>query len=332
MARKRGNKWQGDVKIGSKRFRKAFDNERAAVAWETQMQAADANGLTPEQVETEGTLAGFLDAHFETLWGDGKSVRHMQVMKTVIVSELGADTMLSELTPRRIAMFVSVLKQKGNANATINRKLSFLSKLLKFAHRLQVISEVPVIDKLRESQGRTRFLSRDEEAQALGTLKAWGLDLTHDLVAFLLYTGCRRGEALKLTWRDITDALTRATFWDTKSGEARTVPLVGPAKEAVLTRAALVQHRPNPNAKVFDIPPKTLHGHWERLRTHMGLEDDPQFVLHMLRHTCASRMVQGGVDLRRIQQWMGHKSIQTTLRYAHLAPKDLDVAAAALTA
>ena len=93
-----------------------------------------------------------------------------------------------------------------------------------------------------------------------------------------------------------------------------------------------VSSQVKPKGLVFDISIKQLQGHWDRLRTHMELEDDPQFVLHMLRHTCASRMVQGGVDLRRIQQWMGHKSITTTLRYAHLAPKDLDLAAAALVA
>ena len=331
MARKRGNKWQGDAKIGSKRLRRSFDSEREALAWELQMQAADDNGLTPAQAEAEGTLGGFLEAHFETLWGDSKSVRHMAVMRGVIIKELGAETLLSEITDRRISTFVSSLKRGGNANGTINRKLSFLSKLLKYAHRLQVIPKVPTIDKLRESKGRTRFLSRDEEATVLGTLKAWGLDVTHDLIAFLLYTGCRRGEALKLTWGDVAN--NRVSFWDTKSGGSRTIPLVGPSKDAVDARLNAAEGRSvHPKGKVFDITEGQLEGHWSRLRAHMGMDDDPQFVLHMLRHTCASRMVQGGVDLRRVQQWMGHESITTTLRYAHLAPKDLDIAAAALVA
>ena len=40
-------------------------------------------------------------------------------------------------------------------------------------------------------------------------------------------------------------------------------------------------------------------------------------------HTCVSRLVQRGVGLKVVQQWMGHKSIQITLRYAHLAPSNL---------
>ncbi|MGN6551815.1 MAG: tyrosine-type recombinase/integrase, partial [Pararhizobium sp.] len=51
-----------------------------------------------------------------------------------------------------------------------------------------------------------------------------------------------------------------------------------------------------------------------------------------LRHTCASRLVQAGIDLRRVQTFLGHQTIQMTLRYAHLATNDLAQCAAALDA
>ncbi|MGB1611160.1 MAG: tyrosine-type recombinase/integrase, partial [Flavobacteriaceae bacterium] len=47
---------------------------------------------------------------------------------------------------------------------------------------------------------------------------------------------------------------------------------------------------------------------------------------HCLRHTCASRLVQRGIDLRVIQEFLGHKSISTTIRYAKIAPKNLETA------
>ena len=59
------------------------------------------------------------------------------------------------------------------------------------------------------------------------------------------------------------------------------------------------------------------------MRTDMGLDDDKEFVLHCLRHTCASRLVQKGVQIQVVQQWLGHKSIQMTLRYAHLNVNNL---------
>ena len=62
---------------------------------------------------------------------------------------------------------------------------------------------------------------------------------------------------------------------------------------------------------------------WNRVRSVMGLENDQQFVIHALRHTCASRLVQGGVSLAVIREWMGHKHIRSTMIYAHLSATSL---------
>ena len=59
--------------------------------------------------------------------------------------------------------------------------------------------------------------------------------------------------------------------------------------------------------------------HWfEKAVTDAGITD---FTWHCLRHTFASRLVMAGVDLRIVQELMGHKTIQMTCRYAHLAPQ-----------
>ena len=62
---------------------------------------------------------------------------------------------------------------------------------------------------------------------------------------------------------------------------------------------------------------------WEKIRLHMSLDSDPQFVPHMLRHTCATRLAQKGLSMVVIKEWMGHSDIQTASRYTHFAPKDL---------
>lgn len=55
----------------------------------------------------------------------------------------------------------------------------------------------------------------------------------------------------------------------------------------------------------------------------MRLETDSEFVIHALRHTCASRLVNAGVDLYVVKEWLGHSSIQMTEKYAHLNPDKL---------
>jgi len=62
----------------------------------------------------------------------------------------------------------------------------------------------------------------------------------------------------------------------------------------------------------------------------MGLVRDDEFVLHALRHTCATRLVNKGVDLYVVKEWLGYSSIQVTERYAHLAPSKLVHAASIL--
>jgi site-specific recombinase XerD len=63
---------------------------------------------------------------------------------------------------------------------------------------------------------------------------------------------------------------------------------------------------------------------WNEAKIEAGLGLDEQVVPHILRHTCASRLVQGGIDIRRVQMWLGHQTLAMTMRYVHLATNDLD--------
>ena len=58
--------------------------------------------------------------------------------------------------------------------------------------------------------------------------------------------------------------------------------------------------------------------------------DCEDVTLHILRHTCASRLVQRGVDIYRVSKWLGHSSVRVTERYAKLSPDSFDGALAAL--
>lgn len=60
---------------------------------------------------------------------------------------------------------------------------------------------------------------------------------------------------------------------------------------------------------------------WRQIRAHVPQLEDT--VLYTARHTCCSWMVQRGVDLYRVMEWMGHSTPTMTKRYAHLAPNHL---------
>ena len=262
----------------------------------------------------EYRLASLLEVYGSSLWENGSHKRN-------VVSFIGE---LDELVqPRRFSAFsqqmldqlIAALRDRGNSNATINRKIAALSKLLRKAHKMGDIHSLPEFRRQKERQGRIRFLEPEEEQRLFAAIRARDEDAWR-LSVFLVDTGCRLGEALGLIWNDLGDD--RVTFWLTKSGRSRTVPLTSRARQAA---AVDRKGRKGPFAMLTQIRYRAI---WNDAKAEVGLGQDDQVVPHILRHTCASRLVQGGIDIRRVQMWLGHQTLAMTMRYAHLATNDLD--------
>ena len=258
------------------------------------------------------------------LWKGTKSEATASVNTASAVAFFGGATPLKDLSVQQIDAYVESLQNKQNTNGTINRKLSALSKMLRFGLEREFITKIPRIEKKKEATGRIRWLTKSEEQILVEYFyKTNRADLS-TLIVFLLDTGARAGEALSVTWKDIKNGT--ATFWDTKNGSPRSVPLT---KRLV----ALLDSSSNPDSteRVFKtITYAELHYLWQKAKKAIGFEADDQFVPHCLRHTCASRLAQAGVPIVTIKEFMGHKNIQVTMRYAHLSPNQLDRAREAL--
>lgn len=220
-----------------------------------------------------------------------------------------------------IDFLIMHFRKLGNSNATINRKLSALYKLLRKSERSGLIKKLPSYVRLPEKNQRIRFLTKLEEELLFESIARRNLT-HHDLCVFLVDSGARVGEALALKHGDISHG--RATFWITKSGKSRTVPLTERAQRVTQ------ENRHNPGGPFAHIKYQNFLYDWHRAKNENGLRDDKQVIPHILRHTCASRLVQAGIDLRRVQTFLGHQNIQMTLRYAHLATSDLDQCVTAL--
>ena len=165
-----------------------------------------------------------------------------------------------------------------------------------------------------------RFLTEDEFrhlGEALDDLEAIGRVPTHAAAAIrlLMLTGCRCGEVLTLRWEDVALEHNEVRLRDSKTGP-RVVPL-SPAASRVL--AGIPREADNPWVMVGSEPGTRLTHlayYWYRVRDRAGLED---VRLHDLRHSFASRALALGEDLTMIGKLLGHRKIQTTARYAHLA-------------
>ena len=178
-----------------------------------------------------------------------------------------------------------------------------------------------------------RFLTEEEFrrlGQALDDLEAEGRLPVHAAAAIrlLMLTGCRSGEVLGLRWEDVALERNEVRLRESKTGP-RVVPL-SPAAARVLAGVPRLAGNPwviagrEPGERLMQ-----LAYYWYPVRERAGLED---VRLHDLRHSFASRALALGEDLAMIGKLLGHKKIQTTARYAHLARDSVKEAAALVAA
>jgi integrase len=126
----------------------------------------------------------------------------------------------------------------------------------------------------------------------------------------------RRGEIMSLRWKDIDFKERRIILEKTKNNERRSIPM-NDTLSLVLKSLPVHLHA----EKVFpDINGNMVTVTFERACKRAGIED---FRLHDLRHTFASHLTMGGVNLRTVQTLLGHKDLRMTMRYSHLSPEHL---------
>ncbi|RWO57070.1 site-specific integrase [Mesorhizobium sp.] len=327
MARKRGNKWQASVTdANGKRHRPAFDTESQAVAWEGAAKLAVDEGrpLPPIATGKAGNrdlaLLGSLFTHVKrTHWAGMRSASTSNTNAKTVVEYFGEKKPVADIGSAEIAEFRADLAERGLSHSTINRKCAALSKMLHVAHDAGVITKVPRIRFSKEEQTKFRYIDDTEEKVILAFWLATGDQDLHDLSMFLVDTGARcYSEAMAAGWDAFAKGFASVTFWHTKTNKPRTVPLTRRVREMLIRRQKTLHNRTGP----FTGGSKdTMKGRWMKMRTTTGLHD---VTPHTLRHTCCTRLINAGVDIKRVMTWMGHTELTTTLRYMQIRPNGLD--------
>ena len=148
------------------------------------------------------------------------------------------------------------------------------------------------------------------------------------LVRFAILTGLRREEQFKLEWSNIDLKNKVLTIPRSKHGGTRHVPLSDEALEILKairteTRVMSAWCFPSQNPAT-PIDPQNFYN--RSYVPALRKANIPDMTWHDLRHTCASRLVMAGVDLRTVQEILGHKTLAMTQRYSHLSADHLSEA------
>ncbi len=216
--------------------------------------------------------------------------------------------------------------RKRRSAATLNRYRAAASAPLSWAERQSPpwIAGNPAkrTKHHKESRGRTRFLSSEERDALLDAAKRSASADLYLAVVLSLASGARRGEVMGLRWADV--GLERGTlvFQDTKNGDPRTVPL--PANVIALLRDRRKVVRLDTNLVFPSVKdpqkPVDLRASFRCALRRAGITG---FNWHDQRHSAASALADMGASLLDIGTILGHRSQQTTKRYAHLTESRL---------
>ena len=191
-------------------------------------------------------------------------------------------------------------------------------------------------------RGRAAAAARDRGDRGLlargGLALVRAADSEQDAAIFLTaaFTGLRRGELIALRWRDVDFAgpaiRVRASYaagqlTTPKSGKVRAVPMAPDVAAALarLGRARLTGPATTTSSSPATAATTSTAGAAPPLRAALERPALRPLRFHDLRHTFGTRMI-AKADIRRVQEWMGHADIQTTMKYLHYAPRDEDAA------
>ena len=242
---------------------------------------------------------------------------------------------LSYLANDRTANPDSLVPEYGISATSRARKLSSLKSFYKYLTvRTKQLSENPVADleypKLRKSL--PKYLTMEQSAALLQAVSGPNEKRDYAILMLFLNCGIRRSELVGLNLTDVYEDRIRVVG----KGNKERIVYFGSA-----CRKAIDAYLPERNKKVLSdnralfgsrdnnrISVTAVHRLVKKYLLAAGL-DTTGFSAHKLRHTAATMMLSGGVDVKTVQEVLGHENLNTTQIYTHIENTELKIAAEA---
>jgi integrase len=318
-----------------------YFTKRTAHAWLREVLDQAERGVLPGMVRTGRTFSAAAEEYLRYLAEDRQrkpsTVRDARsVIRNHLLPPFG-ERQLEDITEQKVERWASRLgADRPLSNATKRKVIVIFHGVMARACRIYGLPVNPVaqVEKPRLATPGAIDVFSPEEVHALVRAAASEQDAAIFLTA--AFTGLRQGELVALRWRDVdfagsymrvTASYTNGELSTPKSGKVRSVPMAPEVGEA-LARLGQRELFVGPDDLVFV---GLVGGHLDasallrRYRTALRAAGLRPLRFHDLRHTFGTRVI-GHADIRRVQEWMGHADVQTTMRYLHYAPRHDDAA------
>lgn len=336
--RKRGKTYQIDYfDPRGKRIRKSFEKKKDAEAELGKRVSLKAErrylDVKKECVTTLGELIKNYTDNF-------KSQRSFKNWKKLCLENFkeyfGADTIIDNIRYVHLETYRNHLRQKLTRketirkDASVNREISCLHHLFAKGAEWELIEQNPFKKGksllTKENNQRLRFLSHEELHKVL----AVSPEHLKEIIICAVNTGMRRGELLSLKWKQIKNGF--IYLQKTKTDEPRQIPinetladLFIKIKKRDLSSSCVFTYRTGKenkdigNLKVVTFKDTPIMNIKHSFVTALKKAEIDDFRFHDLRHTFASHLLMNGASLKDVQELLGHKTIEMTMRYAHLS-------------
>jgi len=307
--------WFVDYRCNGIRYREVVGtNKQLALAVLNKRLLEIAEGrFLDKKILTNTLFADFSSEYISIYSKQNKKSWKADITRLTSLVPFFAGKCLHEITPRLVEEY-KAKRSKEVKTSTINRELACLKHIFTVAIEWGRVEANPVkrVKLYRENNARVRYLEREEAERLVNACSGY----LRNIVIVALNTGIRKSSILNLKWQDIDIKRRVIYLHDSKNGEKQEIPMNDTAK------AVFIQQPKNPASPyVFAKEDGTPFGDIKKgflsVLAKLGVKD---FKFHDLRHTFASQLVMGGIDLNTVRELMGHKSIRMTLRYSHLSP------------
>jgi integrase len=310
--------WKADFLLKGKRIRKYFELKKYAEAFEAKCKTdLLQSGLMPIELQSKLTfreLANQWDDKYlkVRLRNQGKAERsHLDVLVKFFDKKNIASLNITDGEE-----YIHTCIKEGKTPGGINRDISTLKALFNWAARSQIIVSNPFqyLKKLKEPEGRIRWLSKDEFTKFLSVCLKTDKALS-DIILFGVMTGFRKQNLEQVMPHDISHDWSFITAQQTKSGKPYDVPIT-PELKTLLERL-IKESLSGPLLKTANLR-RRFQDAVKEAGLWCGARNANTVTLHTLRHTFASWYIQRGGDIYTLQKRLRHSSLRMTERYAHL--------------
>lgn len=318
---------EGNEIPNTKRVSLNTEDENEAIEWALNNKNIVSSGydestLQVKDIRFEDFIKIYLDC---TQNRHSKGHRaNIEYMLRSRLSPFFKNAVIRQIFPENIHKLFAQLKKKGLENATINRYHQVLSSMFTEAIQLGFATSNPLnkIKKLPESDKRKEFnyLDKVEIEKLLNACS----DEFYPIAAVAIFTGMRKGELCGLKWSDIDFNenlifVKRSYTENTKGKATRIVPMTSDVKEVLLNQRKILAFKSNYVFPLSDgsMRKGNISKPYKNALKQAGISK--KITFHGLRDTFATLFLSDGGTLEYLQEILGHRSKETTMRYSHLA-------------